>query len=189
MLWKSGMRKAVKRLRQEGCRVRFCGECGGRLERRFVASEGRERLVCADCGRITYLDPKVSAGTVPVIGGRVLLAQRAIEPGRGLWVYPGGYMERGETVPQAAERETLEEVGLKVRATRPVGVYSYPDASVVVIVYHCDVVGGEPAAGSETLEVRLFGRDEIPWEELAFPSTRDALRDFIAQCDDANQWP
>jgi hypothetical protein len=64
------------------------------------------------------------------------------------------------------------------------GVYSYPDSSVVVIVYHCDVVGGEPVAGSETLEVRLFGRDEIPWDRLAFPSTRDALRDLLARWDD-----
>ena len=164
--------------------MRFCFECGGRLERRFVAEEGKERLVCADCGRITYLDPKVSAGTVPVIDGRVLLARRAIEPGRGLWVFPGGYMEQGETVPQAAERETFEEVGLKVRATSPLGVYSYSDSNVVVIVYRCAVVGGEPVAGSETLEVRLFGRDEIPWDRLAFPSTRDALRDLIARWDE-----
>jgi 8-oxo-dGTP diphosphatase len=88
-------------------------------------------------------------------------------------------MERGETVPEAAERETLEEVNLRVRATRPVGVYSYPTSIVVVIVYACEVVGGEPSVGNETLEVRTFGLDEIPWEELAFPSTRDALRDFV----------
>jgi ADP-ribose pyrophosphatase YjhB (NUDIX family) len=164
--------------------LKFCSECGGRLQPQYVQSEGKERLVCQGCGRISYQDPKVSAGTVPVIGGRVLLARRAIEPGRGLWVFPGGYMERGETVPQAAERETFEEVRLRVRATRPLGVYSYPTATVVVVVYHCDVLGGEPEAGSETLEVRLFGRDEIPWAELAFPSTRDALRDLMAHWQD-----
>jgi NUDIX domain. len=161
----------------------YCFACGGKLEWRLVESEQRDRLVCTRCGRITYLDPKVAACTIPVIGGRVLLARRGIEPGLGLWVFPGGYVERGETVPQAAERETFEEVRLRVRATRPVGVYSYPDSVVVVVVYHCDVVGGEPAPGTETQEVRLFGRDEIPWDRLAFPSTRDALRDFVTQ------WP
>ena len=122
-----------------------------------------------------------SACTVPVVNGRILLARRAIEPARGRWVFPGGYMERGETVPQAAERETFEEVGLTVRATRPVGIYSYPDTAVVVIVYHCEVLSGEPTASSETLEVRLFAPEEIPWDELAFTSTRDALHDFVAQ--------
>lgn len=167
--------------------LKFCAACGGGLELRFVPAEGKERLVCRACGRITYLDPKISACTVPVLGGRILLARRGIEPARGRWVFPGGYMERGETVPQAAERETFEEVGLRVRATRPVGIYSYPDSVVVVIVYHCDVLGGEPAPNSETLEVRLFAPEEIPWDELAFTSTRDALRDFIAQR--AQGWP
>lgn len=146
-----------------------------------VEREHKERLVCQQCGTIFYLDPKVSACTIPMIDGKVLLARRAISPGMGRWVFPGGYMDRGETVPQAAERETWEEVRLRVRATRPVGVYSYPTSIVVVIVYHCDVLGGQPEAGDETQEVRLFGLDEIPWNELAFPSTRDALRDFVRQ--------
>lgn len=161
--------------------MQFCPECGERLQVRFVAREGKDRRVCAGCGYICYNDPKVSACTIPVIDGKVVLARRAIEPARGSWVFPGGYMERGETAPQAAERETLEEVLLEVRATSPVGVYSYPTSHVVVIVYHCEVVGGQAGVGNETLEVRTFGLDEIPWEELAFSSTRDALRDFVAQ--------
>lgn len=161
--------------------MRFCYACGGLLQTQFVPSEGKDRLVCQQCGQINYLDPKVSACTIPVIDDRVLLTRRAIDPGRGLWVFPGGYMERGETVPQAAERETFEEVNLRVRATRPVGVYSYINSVVVVVVYHCEVLEGVPVAKSETLEVRLFGMDEIPWGQLAFPSTRDALRDFVSQ--------
>lgn len=161
--------------------MNYCTACGGRLAQQFVAREGRERLVCQSCGQITYPDPKVSACTIPVIDGRVVLARRAIDPGKGLWVFPGGYMDRGETVPEAAERETWEEVNLRVRATRPVGVYSYTTSVVVVVVYHCEVLGGDLGARDETLEVRTFGLDELPWEELAFPSTRDALRDFVAQ--------
>lgn len=161
--------------------MRFCSACGGTLQTQFVPSEGKERPVCQVCGQINYLDPKVSACTIPFIDGRVLLSRRAIDPGRGLWVFPGGYMERGETVPQAAERETFEEVDLRVRATRPVGVYSYVNSIVVVVVYHCEVLEGQPTAKSETMEIGLFGLDEIPWGELAFPSTREALKDFVTQ--------
>jgi 8-oxo-dGTP diphosphatase len=161
--------------------VNFCPECGGRLQVQFVARDQKDRSVCRACGYIFYNDPKVSACAIPLIDGKVVLARRAIEPARGCWVFPGGYMERGETVPAAAERETLEEVNLRVRATQPVGVYSYPTSHVVVVVYHCEVVGGELGVGDETLEVRTFGFDEIPWEELAFPSTRDGLRDFLRQ--------
>lgn len=161
--------------------MQFCPECGGRLHLQFVARDQKERQVCTGCGAISYNDPKVSACTIPMIDGRVLLARRDIEPARGRWVFPGGYMERGETVPEAAQRETLEEVNLRVKVTRPVGIYSYPTSHVVVIVYHCEVEEGEPGVGNETAEVRLFGLDEIPWEELAFSSTRDGLRDFVRQ--------
>lgn len=161
--------------------MQFCAECGERLHLQFVERDQKERLVCQGCGFICYQDPKVSACTIPVVDGKVVLARRAIEPALGRWVFPGGYMERGETVPEAAERETWEEVKLRVRATDPVGIYSYPTSIVVVIVYHCEVLEGEPAVGNETLEVRTFALDEIPWGELAFSSTRDALRDFVQQ--------
>ncbi|MFZ5816581.1 MAG: NUDIX domain-containing protein [Bacillota bacterium] len=161
--------------------MQFCPQCGGRLALQFVPRDQKERLVCQDCAFIFYQDPKVSACTIPLIDGKVVLARRAIEPARGCWVFPGGYMERGETVAEAAERETLEEVNLRVRVTHPVGIYSYPTSIVVVIVFHCEVVGGELAVGSETLEVRTFDFDEIPWDELAFSSTRDGLRDFVRQ--------
>lgn len=161
--------------------VRFCPECGGGLQLQFVERDQKERLVCQDCGFIFYQDPKVSACTIPVIDGKVVLARRSIEPALGRWAIPGGYMERGETLSEAAERETLEEVNLQVRATHPVGIYSYTTSIVVVVVFHCEVVGGVPSVGNETLEVRTFGLDEIPWGELAFPSTRDGLRDFVRQ--------
>ncbi|MFZ5828285.1 MAG: NUDIX hydrolase [Bacillota bacterium] len=161
--------------------MRFCPECGGQLLPQFVERDQKERLVCQACGFIFYQDPKVSACTIPVIDGKVVLARRAIEPALGRWVFPGGYMERGETLPEAAERETLEEVNLQVKVTHPVGIYSYTTSIVVVVVFHCQVVGGVLSVGNETLEVRTFAPDEIPWGELAFPSTRDALRDFVRQ--------
>lgn len=160
--------------------LNYCPKCGGPLHLQPVKGDPKERLVCQQCGFIFYLDPKVSACTIPVIGGKVVLVRRAIDPGRGLWVFPGGYMDRDETVVEAAERETREEVNLQVRATELVGVYSYR-TTVVVIVYACEVLGGELQIDRESEEVRAFAPHEIPWEQLAFPSTRDALRDFLAR--------
>ncbi|MDF2629411.1 MAG: hypothetical protein K0R39_3242 [Symbiobacteriaceae bacterium] len=158
--------------------LKFCPKCGGSLHLRHVRNDPKERLVCSACGFVFYQDPKVSACTIPVIDGRVVLVRRAINPGRGLWVFPGGYMDQDETVEEAAIRETLEEVGLEVRLTGLVGVYSYR-SPVVVIVYACEVLGGDLAIDAESLEVKAFAPGEIPWGELAFPSTRDALRAFL----------
>lgn len=158
--------------------MRFCPRCGGELNLQPVQNDPKERLVCGSCSFVFYQDPKVAACTIPVIDGQVVLARRAIDPGRGLWVYPGGFMDRGETVEEAAARETLEEVGLKVRVTDLVGVYSYSTTIVVIIVFECEVMGGEPCCDHEASELRFFRPEEIPWADLAFPSTRDALRDW-----------
>ncbi|HWI66557.1 MAG TPA: NUDIX hydrolase [Symbiobacteriaceae bacterium] len=160
--------------------MKFCPKCGGPLHLAAVRNDPKERLVCGACGFIFYQDPKVSACTIPVVNGRVILVRRAINPGKGLWVFPGGYMDQDETVEEAAARETREEVGLDVRITRLVGVYSYR-SPVVVVVYACAVVGGELMIDRESTEVRAFAPDEIPWAELAFPSTKDALRDFLSE--------
>lgn len=161
--------------------MRFCSLCGGPVQLQPVPRDPKERLVCQQCGRIHYEDPKVSACTIPVIDGKVVLVKRAIDPGRGLWVFPGGYMDRHETVQEAAVRETREEVNLVVRLTDLVGVYSYKTSIVVVVVYACEVIGGEIQLDSESDEARLFAESEIPWDQLAFPSTREALRDFFAR--------
>jgi 8-oxo-dGTP diphosphatase len=161
--------------------LQYCPKCGGRLRLQPVTGDYRERLVCQSCRFIFYQDPKVSACTIPVLDGRVVLLKRAIQPGRGLWVFPGGYMDPEETVEQAAVRETYEEVGLRVRLTDLVGVYSYLTSIVVIIVYRCEVLGGEICCDHESEAVQTFTEAEIPWEHLAFPSTRDALRDFFAK--------
>lgn len=160
--------------------VNYCPRCGGPLRLQAVADDLRERLVCQDCRFIFYEDPKVSACTIPMVDGKLVLVRRAIEPGLGLWVFPGGYMDRDETVEEAAIRETREEVNLHVRLTGLIGVYSYR-TGVVVIVYDCEVLGGDLRPDHESREVRLFALDEIPWDQLAFPSTRDALRAYLRQ--------
>jgi 8-oxo-dGTP diphosphatase len=158
----------------------FCPRCGAHLAPREI--DGRPRPQCERCGFIWYHDPKVAAGTLPVTAdGRLVLVRRGIEPQRGRWTFPGGYMDRGETVPAAAVRETWEECRLSVEPTGLVGVYSYTTSIVVVVIYAARITGGALAAGPECLEARAFAPGEIPWGELAFSSARDALQDYLGR--------
>lgn len=156
----------------------YCIQCAQPLRQTFVEEEGRDRLVCAACGYIHYLNPKIVAGTIPVEDGRVWLLRRGIEPRLGAWTFPAGFMEMGETVPQAAARETLEELNLPVDVGRLIGIYSQAGMTTVHIVYLA-TPRGIPSPGSETLEIGLFEREAIPWDDLAFAATRDALRDWV----------
>ena len=159
---------------------RFCPACGGALEKRSLKATDPDRLVCGACAFVFYLDPKVAVGTIIDAGSdRLVLVRRAIEPGYGLWVFPGGFVDRGEELPKAAIREAREESGLEVRLDRLVNIYSYPDAAVIIVVYAATAISGELCGDEECLEARLFRADEIPWEELAFRSTREALRDYL----------
>jgi len=163
----------------EKAKVRFCYRCGGSLAEKFLPEEGKSRPACSQCGLVIYLDPKVATGTIPQKDGKVVLLKRAIEPAKGRWTFPGGYMDRGEVVSEAAIRETKEEVHLDVKITSLLNVYSYPGVEVIVVVYLAEIVGGELEPGPEAQEVKFFSPEEIPWEELAFQSTRDALRELL----------
>jgi ADP-ribose pyrophosphatase YjhB (NUDIX family) len=158
---------------------RFCPRCGGGLEARLLKDSEPTRLVCAGCEFVFYLDPKVAACTICMVDGGIVLLRRGIEPQYGKWVFPGGFVDRGELVTDAAVRETREEVNLRVGITGILDAYSFPGSEVVVIVYAAEVLGGTPEAGDETLEVRVFPPEELPWDELAFESTRAALRDYL----------
>ena len=138
-----------------------------------------ERLVCESCGFVFYQGPKLVAGALFEADGGVLLVQRDIEPGYGKWTFPGGFVERGETTEAAAEREVLEETGLEIRVSGIVGLYSYEGQIPAIAVFGADVIGGEPLPLDETMAVRGYGRDEIPWSDLAFPSTEHALEDYL----------
>lgn len=156
----------------------FCPLCGGKLEKRQIKPLEPERLVCGKCSFVFYLDPKIAAATVSLFENRIVLAKRAISPGYGKWVIPGGFVDRGETLEEAAIRETREETHLQVHITSLLNVYSYPGRTVVIVVYLAETVSGVPTAGDETLDLGLFSYAEIPWKELAFTSTRDALKDY-----------
>jgi len=158
---------------------KFCPHCAGQLATRTMKDGEPARLVCVSCAFVFYLDPKVAACTIAMLDGGIVLLKRSIEPARGKWVFPGGFVDRGEPVGAAALRETLEEVNLRVSLTGILDVYSFPGSDVVVVVYAADVVGGELKALDESLEVRTFPPEQIPWDELAFESTRSALRDYV----------
>jgi ADP-ribose pyrophosphatase YjhB (NUDIX family) len=159
---------------------RFCPSCGGALEKRSLKAGDPDRLVCGACGFVFYLDPKVAVGTIiTTADSRLVLVRRAIQPGYGLWVFPGGFVDRGEELASAAKREAREESGLEVRLDRLVNIYSYTDAAVIIVVYAATAMSGQLCADDECLEARLFTPDELPWDELAFQSTRDALRDYL----------
>jgi len=163
----------------EPIEYRFCPRCGGDLEKRIVKPTEPKRLVCLNCSFIFYQDPKVVAGTIFTLDGRIVLLKRGVEPAMGKWVFPGGYVDRGESVHEAAIRETKEESQMDVKLGPLLNVYSYPRSPNIIVVYVAEAVGGELAAGDESVEARVFAPAEIPWNDLAFDSTRDALKDYI----------
>lgn len=158
----------------------FCPRCSGPLERRELKATEPMRPVCTRCGFVFYLDPKVAVGTIiQTTSDRLVLVRRAIEPGYGKWVFPGGYVDRGEPLTAAALREAREECGLHVRLDSLVNVYSYPGRAPVIIVYAATAIGGTLCVDQENLETAEFESTAIPWTELAFRSTQEALRDYL----------
>jgi ADP-ribose pyrophosphatase YjhB (NUDIX family) len=152
--------------------ARFCPRCGQPAEVEFP-----QRLTCAHCGYAAYYNPKPVAGAIPVDDeGRVILLRRGFEPGRGLWTFPGGFVDLGESVEEAARREAAEELRMGIEVEGLVGVYSRAEDRVVLIVYRARALG-PPHTSPEAIEVRAFAVDQLPWDELAFWSTELALRD------------
>lgn len=157
----------------------FCPRCAGRFEERVIKSGDPERLVCGECGFVFYLGPKLVAGALFEMDGGILLVRRDIEPGYGKWTFPGGFVERGERAEAAAEREVFEECGVKVSVDGIVGLYTYDGQIPAIAVFGARAVSGEPRPLDETMEVRSFPRDGLPWNEMAFPSTEHALKDYL----------
>ena len=163
----------------KGREYSFCPRCGGHLEGRTIKEGEPERLVCGRCDFVFYLGPKLVAGAIAELDGGIVLIQRSIEPGYGKWTFPGGFVERGEIAETAAARETLEETGLMIETTGVVGLYTYEDQIPAIAVFSARVTGGEPTPLDETLAVKSFPRDELPWSDMAFPSTEQALKDYL----------
>ena len=162
--------------------LKHCSRCGAELAFGSVEGEDRDRLACSNCGFVAYVNPRLVVTTIPVTDeGQVVLIRRGIEPGRGSWAQPGGFLEIDETVNEAAVRETHEETGLLVEPSEIIGLYTRLEAAVVVLAFEARIIGGEMAPTPEALEVRAFTPDAIPWSGIAFKTTYFALSDWLAR--------
>jgi ADP-ribose pyrophosphatase YjhB (NUDIX family) len=162
--------------------LNHCTSCGGPLTLGPIPGEERPRLACAACGHIAYVNPRLVTTAIPLTDrGEVVLLRRGLQPGRGLWAQPGGFLEIDETPTEGAIRETLEETGLAIVPGEIVGLYARLEAAVVVLVYEATIVGGEMRTSPEALDVRAFAPEAIPWPEIAFKTTWWALVDWLAR--------
>jgi ADP-ribose pyrophosphatase YjhB (NUDIX family) len=159
--------------------MKFCSNCGARLVVRVPEGDLLPRHVCDACGTIHYRNPKLVVGCVPEHDGRILLCRRAIEPRRGYWTVPAGFMENGETLQQAAARETREEALAEVEIGSLLAVVHVLHAEQVHVFFRASLPATRFGAGTESLEVALFEPASVPWEDIAFPSTDFALRRYL----------
>jgi ADP-ribose pyrophosphatase YjhB (NUDIX family) len=170
--------------------LNFCSSCGSALRLGTIDGEDRERLSCPACGHIAYVNPRLVVTTLPVTDdGRLVLLRRGIDPGRGAWAQPGGFLEVDETVHEAAIRETREETGLLVEPGEIIGLYTRLEAAVVTIAFEARVIGGSAAPTREALEVATFDPEAIPWPQLAFRTTMWMLRDWLDRRRPDVGWP
>jgi ADP-ribose pyrophosphatase YjhB (NUDIX family) len=160
--------------------MNFCSDCGAPVALRIPAGDNVPRYVCGACGIVHYENPKLIVGCIPEWEDRILLCRRAIEPRRGLWTVPAGFMENGETTATGAMRETQEEANARVDIVGLYAVYNIPHINQVYMLFRARLLDLDFSAGEETLEARLFREDEIPWNELAFATVRNTLTRYFA---------
>jgi ADP-ribose pyrophosphatase YjhB (NUDIX family) len=161
--------------------MKFCNQCGAPVSLRIPSGDNRPRHVCETCNTIHYQNPKIVAGCIPEWQGRILLCRRAIEPRYGLWTLPAGFMENGESAVTAALREAWEEANAIVENPTLYSLYSLTHVSQVYLIFRGQLKDGAASPGEESLDVRLFAEDEIPWDELAFTVVRETLRHYFTE--------
>ena len=161
--------------------MKFCHNCGGSVQQRIPEGDDKLRYCCDSCDVVFYQNPKNIVGTLPTYADQVLLCRRAIEPRRGKWTLPAGFMENGETTLDGAIRETAEEAGARVTVA-PNSLYTLfnlPYINQVYLSFRAQLVDLDFAPGVESLEVGLFTEDQIPWDEIAFPVVRSTLEHYF----------
>ena len=169
--------------------MNYCSECGNPVELRIPDGDHLPRHVCTACDLIHYSNPRIIAGCLPVYEDQVLLCKRDIEPRLGYWTLPAGFPENGETTEQGAMRETWEEALAKVEILSLYTITSIVHVNQVQMFYLSRLLTPEFGPTSESSEVRLFSEDEIPWDQLAFPTVENALRRFFADRRDSGRYP
>jgi ADP-ribose pyrophosphatase YjhB (NUDIX family) len=159
--------------------MKYCSHCGHSLKFNIPPGDDRARFVCGACGVIHYQNPRVVVGCIPVYEGRVLLCRRAIQPRHGLWTLPAGYLENGETLAACAERETHEEAGARIGELVPYLMYNICHIHQIYLMFRARLMDLDFEAGRESLEVKLFAEEQIPWEDIAFRVISATLRTYF----------
>lgn len=159
--------------------MKYCSRCGAEVEWRCPDDDNRPRYICRACDTIHYQNPRMVVGSIPVWEDKILLCKRAIEPRYGLWTLPGGFMENGESVAEGATRETLEEANARIQIGQFYSMYSLPYINQVHMFYLAQLEDLDFSAGQESLEVRLFTEQQIPWEQIAFRPVKYSLQHFF----------
>ena len=159
--------------------MNYCSNCGQQLTYRTPPGDDRSRHCCQACGTIHYQNPVMVVGCIPEWGKKILLCRRAIAPQYGLWTLPAGYLENGETVAAGAARESYEEARAKVEKLMPYALYNICYVNQIYFMFRARLVDQHFRPGSESLEVKLFTEDEIPWEDIAFRVIQETLRQYL----------
>ncbi len=159
--------------------IKFCNLCGTEVILVIPEGDNRRRHVCPGCDTIHYLNPKNVAGCLPILEDKVLLCRRAIEPRYGLWTLPAGFMENDETTLEAAVRETWEEALAKVSIDGLHTLLNLPHVNQIYLMYRAQLLNTDFGPGTESLEVKLFSEEEIPWDELAFATIYHTLKFYF----------
>lgn len=160
--------------------MNYCSQCSGPLSQRIPEGDHRLRYVCDGCGTIHYQNPKIVTGCIPEWEDRILLCRRAISPRRGYWTLPAGYMENGESSPEGAARETLEECGSRVKVTALYTTFDLPHIDQIYLLFRGTLLDTGFGPTEESSEVALFAEEDIPWGELAFPVVAETLKLYFA---------
>ncbi|MCL6272012.1 NUDIX hydrolase [Sansalvadorimonas sp. 2012CJ34-2] len=169
--------------------MKYCSQCGQPVSLSIPEGDDRHRHVCNVCNTIHYQNPKIIAGILPVFEDKILLCRRAIEPRHGLWTLPAGFMENEESTLEAARRETWEEAQARTCMEHLYVVLSVPRISQVYMIYLAQLEAPEFGPGEESLEVKLFAEEEVPWEEIAFHTVRRTLEFYFADRSKKNDFP
>ena len=159
--------------------MKYCSNCGEEVQLKIPEGDNRKRHCCNKCDSIHYQNPNLVVGTLPVKENRILLCKRAINPRYGLWTLPAGFLENGETVQQGAFRETLEETATEVEIKSLYAIFDIPQISQIYMLYIAKVKKNDFQPTSESLEVKLFDQNEIPWKDLAFPFVKSVLDHYF----------
>lgn len=159
--------------------MKYCSNCGAPVSLKIPPGDNLPRHVCDSCQSIHYQNPKMVVGCIPEWGEEILLCRRAIEPRYGLWTLPAGFMENGETTVEAAARETMEEAKAAVEIGDLFSLFNLPHINQVYLIFRGRLLNLDYAPGTESLEVKLFREERIPWDELAFPAVARTLRHFF----------